>query len=343
MISIIVVGRNDGFGLNLAKRTAISLNHFASLCEDDDDEIIYVDCNTNEAEVTLTESIADTLTPKARSVIKTFRVSGEQMQLAVGETPMPISDELSRNIGIRRSNPNNQWILNTNCDILLSPVGGSFHEVLKSLTPCFYLCPRRGIPYEEWRTVNRMDSEAISDFCDQMALSAKRFPAEMSEPWRRFGSIGDFQLAPRSQWFDIGGCEEGMNLWGHSDVNNAKRLSILNNYEKTPDLAKHILLYHLDHNVKKSVSANSDVIPHNDPKRWVENITEYHSSNATSWGLDGVNLPSLPLCESCQFRNESNSDVTKKNKPRSKYTRLKIKAVNSFSRIISRIMDRLKI
>jgi hypothetical protein len=40
MITFLVVGRNDGFGLNLAKRTAISLNYYASLCEDDDDEII---------------------------------------------------------------------------------------------------------------------------------------------------------------------------------------------------------------------------------------------------------------------------------------------------------------
>jgi len=43
MITFLVVGRNDGYGVNLSKRTAISLNFFASLCHDPRDEIIYVD------------------------------------------------------------------------------------------------------------------------------------------------------------------------------------------------------------------------------------------------------------------------------------------------------------
>ncbi len=341
MISIIVVGRNDGFGLNLAKRTAISLNQFASLCEDDDDEIIYVDCNTADAEVTLTESIADTLTPEARKRIKTYRVSGEQMHQAVGITPMPISDELSRNIAIRRSNPNNQWILNTNCDILLCPVGDSLHDILRSLKPQFYLCPRRGIPYDEWRTVDRMNIASITEFCDQLAISAKRFPPESSNPWQRFGSIGDFQLAPRSQWFEISGCEEAMNLWGHSDVNNAKRLSILNNYSRTPDLGGRILLYHLDHNIKKSVSANADVVPHNDTKRWVDDVTDYRSCNSPGWGLEGVILPSPSLVNSGSSVGEHSPILSREKKSRNVLRILTIKAVNFFARIASKLYNRL--
>src|SRR5471030_2013110 len=116
MVSIIVVGRNDDYGINLAKRTAISLNAYASLCEPGD-EILYVDCNTPAHLPILTEAIADTLTPAARNYVRSYRITGEQMTAAIGETPLPFSDELSRNVAIRRSRPENRWILSTNCDI----------------------------------------------------------------------------------------------------------------------------------------------------------------------------------------------------------------------------------
>ncbi len=343
MFTILVVGRNDGFGLNLAKRTAISLNYFASLCEDEDDEIIYVDCNTTEGEVTLTESIFDTLTPEARRRIKTYRVSGEQMYQAIGETPMPFSDELSRNVGIRRSNPKNPWILSTNCDLILIPINGSLHDILRNLKPQFYLCPRRGIPYEQWQMLNRMDIDSISKVCDRIAMSGMRFPPESVNPWQRFGSIGDFQLAPRSQWIEIGGCEEGMNLWGHSDVNNARRLSILNKNTRTPDLAGQILLYHLDHNIKKTVSANADVIPHNDPKRWVDDVTDYHSSNSPRWGLDGVELSSPSLLEAEDLMNDGKALLAHHKRSRATLPAIKLKLATSFSRLASSIFDRMKI
>jgi len=343
MFTILVVGRNDGFGLNLAKRTAISLNYFASLCEDEDDEIIYVDCNTVEGEVTLTESIFDTLTPEARKRIKTYRISGEQMYRAIGQTPMPFSDELSRNVGIRRSNPKNTWILSTNCDLILSPINGSLNNVLRDLKPQFYLCPRRGIPYEHWGMFNRMDVDSISKVCDAIAISGMRFPPEAVHPWQRFGSIGDFQLAPRSQWIEIGGCEEGMSLWGHSDVNNARRLSILNNYTRTPDLGGQILLYHLDHNIKKTVSANADVVPHNDPKRWVEDVTDYHSSNPLNWGLNGEDLPSPSLTDAEVLMHNGKALLASHKRARRTLPALKLKIANAFSHLASRFFDRLKV
>jgi hypothetical protein len=334
MITFLVVGRNDGFGLNLAKRTAISLNYFASLCEDDDDEIIYVDCNTIDGEVTLTESISDTLTPAARRRIKTFRISGEQMYGAIGQTPMPFSDELSRNVGIRRSNPNNPWILSTNCDLILKPIFGSLHNVLKRLKPQFYLCPRLGIPYEQWQRFDRANLPSISDACDQILLSGKRYPPELPCAWQRFGSIGDFQLAPRWQWFEIEGCEQGMNLWGHSDVNNAKRLSILNNNPRTPDLGGELVLFHLDHNIQKAVSANADTIAHNDTKKWVDDVTSYKSSNEDGWGLVDIDLPS-PAMQNDEHLI-SNHIVQLK-----RFTALKIKIASVLSCSASKIINHL--
>ena len=294
MITFLVVGRNDNYGINLHKRTAISLSHMAVLCEDPDDEIIYVDCNTPAHELTLAEAVADTLTPQARQRLRIFRVSGELMHGAIGETPLPFSDELSRNVGIRRSNPKNRWLLSTNCDILIQPLGNSLSAMLDKLQPRFYACPRVSIPIPQWLMLDRGDVRQISEFCDAVIQQGFRLPPERPEPWLRFHSVGDFQLAPREQWFQIRGCEEGMKLWGHSDANNARRLNLLNGGGQTPDLAAALRVFHLDHNPNAAASHQVTLV-HNDWQTWVETVSDYRSRNPENWGLADVVLPEIRL------------------------------------------------
>ncbi|HYT62135.1 MAG TPA: hypothetical protein VEL06_18290 [Haliangiales bacterium] len=295
MITFLVAGRNDGYGVNLHKRTAISLNYLASLCGDSEDEIIYVDCNSPEQDGALVEAIADTLTPECRRRLKCYRVSGEQMKAALGETPLPFSDELSRNVGIRRSNPKNRWLLSTNCDILLHPLGRrSLPDLLERLPPRFYLCPRVGIPPAQWQMLDRMNVRQISDFCDDVIRRGVRFPPEKEQPWLRFGSVGDFQLAPREQWFAIRGCEEGMKLWGHSDANNAKRLNLLNGDGRTPDLGDELCVLHLNHNLTGG-NAHEQTLPNNDWKFWVDEVITPLSRNGEDWGLARIDLPAIGL------------------------------------------------
>jgi hypothetical protein len=293
MVSIIVAGRNDDYGINLSKRTAISLNYFSSLCEPGD-EILYVDCNTPPHLPTLTEAIADTLTPAARHYLKTWRVTGEQMTAVIGETPLPFSDELSRNVAIRRSNPANQWILSTNCDILLFPLeGGTIAEALRAVPPKFHVCPRTGIQPEQWQMLDRGKVDQIHDLCREIIGRGFVYPPELKEPWLRFASNGDFQLAPREQWIAMGGCEEAMKLWGHSDANNAKRLSILNKTERTPDVGDIFCVMHLEHNGPRQ--PNAAPLPKNDWGQWIDSVTQPQSHNAETWGLRDTELPLITL------------------------------------------------
>jgi hypothetical protein len=294
MITFLVVGRNDYYGINLHKRTALSLNYFGSLCENETDEIVYVDCNTPTHELTLAEAIADTLNPATRRHLRIFRVSGEQMHSAIGESPLPFSDELSRNVGIRRSNPANTWLLSTNSDIVILPlVATSFSDVLNGLERQFYLCPRRNVPAALWQQLDRRDIGQITALSEAVLQQAMRPPQE-KEPWLRFSSVGDFQLAPRSQWFEIGGCEEGMKLWGHSDANNARRLNLLNGGGRTPDLSDRLGVLHLDHNATTG-SAHEKVVPNNDWKSWIEDVHAPESRNNSDWGLRDVELPEICL------------------------------------------------
>ncbi|MGH7102386.1 MAG: hypothetical protein ACREFJ_08310, partial [Acetobacteraceae bacterium] len=74
MLSIILYGRNDSYGYNLHKRAALSLNCMAELLGADGDEILFVDYNTPDDYPTFPEAIRDTLTARARRLLRIFRV-----------------------------------------------------------------------------------------------------------------------------------------------------------------------------------------------------------------------------------------------------------------------------
>src|ERR1017187_3602155 len=108
MISAILYGRNDAHGYNLHKRAAISLNCIAEMLSALDDEILFIDYNTPNDLPTFIEAIYDTLTPRAKSLLRVFRVRPELHARMVERTHLFALEPHSRNIGIRRSNPQNR-------------------------------------------------------------------------------------------------------------------------------------------------------------------------------------------------------------------------------------------
>ena len=76
MISVILYGRNDSYGYNLHKRGAISFNCIAEVLTQPDDEILFVDTNTPDDLPTFPEAIRDTLTPRAKELLRVLRVRG---------------------------------------------------------------------------------------------------------------------------------------------------------------------------------------------------------------------------------------------------------------------------
>ena len=121
MFSVILYGRNDSHGYNLHKRAAISFNALAEVMSDPDDEILFVDYNTPDDHPTFPEAIHDTLTDKAKKVMRILRVRPDQHAQLRLKTHLVALEAQSRNVALRRSNPRNRWILYTNTDMLLVP------------------------------------------------------------------------------------------------------------------------------------------------------------------------------------------------------------------------------
>jgi hypothetical protein len=312
MISIVTYGRNDNYGFNLEKRTALGFNCLAEILSSND-EIIFVDYNTPDHLPTLLESIWDTLTEKALSLIKVIRVSRKLHERIKADSPLPILENVSRNTAIVRSNPKNRWILSTNPDVLLvlaSP-WRNLGELLENLPDSFYEMPRFDIPESIWSSLSRSDPKANMIAVRDWLSSNKAAVAETVPDWRfqkylLFDAPGDFQLAPRSYFFRLHGFDESMNKYLHSDSNLAKRMWLLNG-GRTDHLLGKLWVFHQDHYLSGEWAKNIGTIVHNDLYKKVLHQEEIEANNE-NWGLKTLQLPMFSLCQKVQTQRIALSD-----------------------------------
>ena len=285
MISVLTYGRNDGHGYNLAKRAALSFNCIAELLDDPDDEIIFVDCNSEDDYATLPESIADTLTPKARSLLRTFRVRRSLYRERSRGSHLPVLESFSRNVGLRRANPRNRWVLATNPDIIfVTQKRRSLNSILGELPDGYYATPRYELPESMWEVFERSNPQQALAELQSLSNDVRLHLAVRGDPWNGYDAPGDFQLAPLAAAVEIGGFHEGMVRGWHVDSNFAKRFSLF--YQK-PAASLHDLIraYHMmhlrmltsGHTGKAIRSANSlktfvnkvvDPVPKDQPADW---------------------------------------------------------------------------
>ena len=123
MLSVIVYGRNESYGENYPRRVAISFNCIAQVLTPGEDEIVYVDYCSPDESLTLIEAVADTLTPRAASLIRVIRVRPEFHATVgrSGEAKLPVLEAVARNIALRRIKPGQSWVLSTNSDMVFLP------------------------------------------------------------------------------------------------------------------------------------------------------------------------------------------------------------------------------
>ena len=233
MISIVIPGRNDGFGYNLHKRVAISLNCFAANMRSADDENVFVDCNTSDGLPTLPEAIADTLTDEAKSRLRILRVRPAALNnvglLAIHGIPMIVA----HNVGFRRSNPANRWIAATTSDHVVLPraADASVDDILADLEDGYYALPRCEVPQFVWEELNRSDPHHIFLTLRDAAESLHLREAVFDRAPVELDNVGDFQLVLRHDLLAVSGLDERMITgWLHTDANLHVRLRMLRGF-----------------------------------------------------------------------------------------------------------------
>jgi hypothetical protein len=297
MISVVTYGRNDGHGYNLPKRAALSFNCIAELLDEDGDEILFVDCNSEDEYATFPESIADTLTPKARRLLRVFRVRRSLYEQRTRGAEVPVLESFSRNIALRRANPQNRWVLSTNPDIVLLPAPGrTLKQILAELPDGYYATPRYELPESLWEAFDRSAPAAAMQFIRQHAQAAGLHIAVRGDPWNGYDAPGDFQLAPLRHFLEIGGFHEGMVKGRHVDSNLARRFSLFYG-QPAHSLHDRIHAYHMMHLRTLTWQHTGDALRRCSSLRmYVRQVrTPYPKDQAPDWGAPEVPVEEISL------------------------------------------------
>ncbi len=297
MFSVIIYGRNDSHGYNLHKRAAISFNAIAEVMSDPDDEILFVDYNTPDDHPTFPEAIHDTLTEKAKKVLRIFRVRPEQHFHLKSKTHLVALEAQSRNVALRRSNPRNRWILYTNTDMLLAPrnEGESLSDILGGVPDGFYQIPRFEIPEMMWEAAfDRRDPVGNLAKLREWSLRFHLNHVVHNYMPMRYDALGDFQAVLREDMFAIHGFDEDMILGWHCDSNLAARLALYRGRVDT--LIDKLFGYHCDHTRVAAANNKGRTTKMNDQDRFIWNVvTPYVPAQAVTWGWPDVEIEEIRL------------------------------------------------
>ncbi len=294
MISIVLYGRNDNYGYNLHKRAALSLNCMAEVLSDPDDEILFVDYNTDNDFPTFPEAIQDTLTEKAQRLLRVFRVRPAIHARWKSVTHLFTLEPLARNVAVRRSNPNNRFILSTNTDMIFVPRrGASLTDLVRDLPYGYYGLPRFEIPETLWEGLDRKDARGVIEQVGKWGWSFYLNEIVYGPPHDKFDAPGDFQLIERKDLFAIDGFDENMLLGWHVDLNIAKRLRFIR--DNDCDLTGSCFGYHCDH-TRQATPMHKSTSPMNDFNLFVESVREATLVNQReTWGCAGDDIEEISL------------------------------------------------
>lgn len=297
MISVILYGRNDNHGYNYPKRVALNLNCVANLLTDSQDEIIFVDYNTPNDLPTLPQAIEDTLNPETKAKLRIFRVRPEQHAVFAHRTTLEVLEPIARNIGIRRSNPANRWILSSNSDMIYVPhtATQSLNDVVADLPDQCYELPRFELPEYWWEaSLSRLTPAAT---IEQLRTSAKNLHLQLTlshNNYLLYDNPGDFQLAPREALFAIHGFDEEMLLGWHNDSNLCKRL-FLYYQRKMGSLAHRLYGYHCNHNRRATTLLHRKNRVENSWRRFVTEVKTPYLPTQTHWGMVDTEIEEIRL------------------------------------------------
>src|SRR5467141_2079242 len=98
MFSVILYARNASHGCNLHERTALGVDALADVVCDPADEILFVAYNTPDDHPPFPEAIHDTLTDKAKKVMRVLRVRPDQHAHLRPKTHLVALEAQSRNV-----------------------------------------------------------------------------------------------------------------------------------------------------------------------------------------------------------------------------------------------------
>lgn len=189
MLSVVIGGRNDGYGGDFVGRVNTSVRVTTELARRHslDLEVVLVEWNPPADRPGFRKLIDRPAGVKVRFLV----VDEETAARCPGADQMPMLEYVAKNVGIRRAL--GEWILATNADDFLSPRTVAWLAG-NGLDPrCYYRVARTDVPGDLDGTV------------DEILGRAEREPLTRYELW---DAPGDFLLMHRDRWHELKGYPE---------------------------------------------------------------------------------------------------------------------------------------
>jgi len=294
VISVVLYGRNDAHGYNLHRRAALSLNCLAEVLTDPDDELLFVDYNTPDELPTFVEALADTLTDRCIDRLRVVRVpAAVHRERYAARTHLPALEPVARNVGVRRSNAANRWVLSTNTDMIFVPATTSLSEACRDLPDGFYGLPRYELPEWVWEQLPRTDPTRALSELRRLGPRISLDEPTVSDEWVRFDAPGDFQLCLREDIVAIDAFDEEMLLGWHVDSNFGRRMVIHRGSVET--FEERAAGYHCNHSRIPTVYHGPATVANDLERFYVSLQTAELPEQRAGWGLADLKLDEVPL------------------------------------------------
>jgi hypothetical protein len=256
------------------------------MLSDPQDEILFVDYNSADELPTIVEAVQDTLTDRAKDLLRILRIRPVHHQRYSGMTSLPLLESVARNAAIRRSNPANKWILSTNNDMIFVPVNPqeSLTSIVSRLSDGFYTLPRFELPERFWEQVlERSRPEKNICFLREQGSGLHLNMVVRLEGFLKYDNPGDFQLMLRKDIFQVCGFDERMLKKWHIDSNLCKRMSLLYGVQPQQGIEEQVMGFHCNHTLKESTSYH--LRTENDWNVFVNNPAITAVLPKQNWGL----------------------------------------------------------
>ena len=255
---------------------------------------MFVDWNTPDDFPTFPEAILDTLTARARRLMRVLRVRPRDHARFAERTHLLALEPVARNVALRRANVANPWVLSTNTDMIFVPrTGRSLSGIAAGCTPAAYHLPRFELPESLWETLDRSDPAGC---IAQVGAWGHAFHLNevvtLPNPAVRFDGPGDFQLLPRAELCALHGFDERMLVGWHVDSNIAARMAL--RHGQVRDVADDLYGYHCDHTRQVTPAHRAGAVQ-NDWRLFVDDVTEAQAPDQPDWGLADAAVEEIRL------------------------------------------------
>jgi hypothetical protein len=275
-VSIVVTGRNDGYGGDFVKRflATLQFNHRELAARGVTHEFVVVEWAPPRGAPLLAD-LVDARCPASLAATVRAIVVDEAYHRAMVQNPRLVYHEFpAKNVGIRRAR--GQYVLTTNCDVILGRhILGRLER--REIEPAvLFRAPR-------WDLVATIDVERLDWVCLEDPANLARPGKTLRPPYFR-GSTGDFMALDRASWHRVGGFNEVYRA-ARFGIDANFLLQALSSGLAIVDIGGPV--YHVDHEgsyqtARVQYAGREADAPYGD-ERWHYKSVAYR--NRPAWGL----------------------------------------------------------